>query len=159
MRRIARELQSPEVVSTDARSASLLDHREVVDAVAELLACFPVYRSYLPLGREHLEHAFTEARRRRPDLEVTFDAIAPVLSDGASDAAQRFQQTSGMVMAKGVEDCSFYRWSRLTSLNEVGGDPSVFAADPRRAARLLVTPTRAVAGRDDGGVDARHQAR
>jgi (1->4)-alpha-D-glucan 1-alpha-D-glucosylmutase len=32
-----------------------------------------------------------------------------------------------MVMAKGVEDCSFYRWSRLTSLNEVGGDPSVFA--------------------------------
>ncbi len=34
-----------------------------------------------------------------------------------------------MVMAKGVEDCSFYRWSRLTSLNEVGGDPSVFAID------------------------------
>ena len=33
-------------------------------------------------------------------------------------------------MAKGVEDCAFYRWSRLTSLNEVGGDPSVFAVDP-----------------------------
>ena len=32
-------------------------------------------------------------------------------------------------MAKGVEDCAFYRWSRLTSLNEVGGDPSVFAVD------------------------------
>ena len=51
-------------------------------------------------------------------------------------AAQRFQQTSGMVMAKGVEDCAFYRYSRLTSLNEVGGDPSVFSLDvagvPRR---------------------------
>ena len=37
-----------------------------------------------------------------------------------------------MVMAKGVEDCAFYRCSRLTSLNEVGGDPSVFAIDARR---------------------------
>ena len=53
-----------------------------------------------------------------------------MLFDGASDAAKRFQQTSGMVMAKGVEDCAFYRWSRLTSLNEVGGDPSVFAVAP-----------------------------
>jgi (1->4)-alpha-D-glucan 1-alpha-D-glucosylmutase len=35
-----------------------------------------------------------------------------------------------MVMAKGVEDCAFYRWARLTSLNEVGGDPSVFAITP-----------------------------
>ena len=59
-----------------------------------------------------------------------FDAVAPVLGDGAAAASQRFQQTSGMVMAKGVEDCAFYRWARLTSLNEVGGDPSVFAVDP-----------------------------
>ncbi len=50
-----------------------------------------------------------------------------MLFDGADPAAQRFQQTSGMVMAKGVEDCSFYRYGRLTSLNEVGGDPSVFS--------------------------------
>ena len=45
-----------------------------------------------------------------------------MLGDGAADATQRFQQTSGMVMAKGVEDQAFYRWARLTSLNEVGGD-------------------------------------
>ena len=44
-----------------------------------------------------------------------------------AESAKRFQQTSGMVMAKGVEDCAFYRYSRLTSLNEVGGDPSVFS--------------------------------
>lgn len=100
------------------------------DAVAELLACFPVYRSYLPEGRQHLDDAFALARSHRPDLASTFDALYPWLSNADLPASKRFQQTSGMVMAKGVEDCSFYRWSRLTSLNEVGGDPAVFAVDP-----------------------------
>ena len=99
-------------------------------AVAELLACFPVYRSYLPVGREHLDTAVGGARSRRPDLAVALDAIAPVLADPGSPAAARFQQTSGMVMAKGVEDCAFYRNARLTSLNEVGGEPSWFALPP-----------------------------
>ncbi len=111
----------------------------VVDAVAELLACFPVYRSYLPEGRDHLDHAFAKARRHRPDLGATFDAIAPVLGDGAAEATRRFQQTSGMVMAKGVEDCAFYRWARLTSLNEVGGDPSVFAVSPAEFHEAMAT--------------------
>lgn len=102
---------------------------KIADAVAELLACFGVYRSYLPEGRDHLDQAFALAREHRPDLAGTFDALLPLLSDPAADPAKRFQQTSGMVMAKGVEDCAFYRWSRLTSLNEVGGDPSVFALD------------------------------
>ena len=52
-----------------------------------------------------------------------------MLSDPTHPAALRFQQTSGMVMAKGVEDCAFYRYSRLTSLNEVGGDPAHFSVD------------------------------
>jgi malto-oligosyltrehalose synthase len=99
----------------------------LVDAVAELAACFPVYRSYLPAGREHLDAAFAEARRSRPELAATFDALEPVLSDPGHPAARRFQQTSGAVMAKGVEDNAFYRWGRLTSLNEVGGDPSEFS--------------------------------
>jgi (1->4)-alpha-D-glucan 1-alpha-D-glucosylmutase len=97
------------------------------DAVAELLACFPVYRSYLPEGREHLDAAFAAARASRPDLASTYDALEPWLSNPDLAAAKRFQQTSGMVMAKGVEDSAFYRWSRLTSLDEVGGDPDVFA--------------------------------
>lgn len=97
------------------------------DAIAELLACFPVYRSYLPEGVEHLEHAESEARRRRPDLTTAIDLLAPRLRDVSGELAVRFQQTSGMVMAKGVEDTAFYRWSRLTSLNEVGGDPRRFA--------------------------------
>jgi (1->4)-alpha-D-glucan 1-alpha-D-glucosylmutase len=99
----------------------------VEDAIAELLACFPVYRSYLPEGDEHLEQAFALARRHRPDLEATYAVLQPILGDPWTPPARRFQQTSGMVMAKGVEDCAFYRWSRLTSLNEVGGDPSVFS--------------------------------
>ncbi len=100
------------------------------DAIAEVLACFPVYRSYLPQGREHLDQALAAARQHRPDLADAIDDLAPVLADPSHPAALRFQQTSGMVMAKGVEDCAFYRYSRLTSLNEVGGDPAHFAVEP-----------------------------
>ena len=97
---------------------------DLVDALAEVASCFPVYRSYLPAGLAHLDAALAEARRRRPDLISTFELLGPVLSDPAQPAALRFQQTTGAVMAKGVEDCAFYRTSRLTSLTEVGGDPS-----------------------------------
>ncbi|MFJ2507382.1 malto-oligosyltrehalose synthase [Arthrobacter citreus] len=107
------------------------------DAIAELLACFPVYRSYLPDGAAYLEEAALNARVRRPDLEPAFDVLLPLLrgegdepSDGLNELPVRFQQTSGMVMAKGVEDTAFYRYSRLTSLNEVGADPSLFALEP-----------------------------
>ena len=121
IRRIVRDLGGEPAGATRPEPASL------VDAVAELAACFPVYRSYLPEGRAHLDHAFSDARRRRPDLTAAFDRVQPTLRDPRHPAALRFQQTSGMVMAKGVEDCAFYRYPRLTSLNEVGGDPSVFS--------------------------------
>lgn len=99
------------------------------DALAELLACFPVYRSYLPAGREHLGEAARLARGHRPDLAASVDALLPVLADPTHPVAIRFQQTSGMVMAKGVEDTAFYRYTRLGSLTEVGGEPSEFAID------------------------------
>lgn len=95
------------------------------DALAELLACFPVYRSYLPAGREHLRLASVEARRRRPDLASAIDELEPLLADPTLPVARRFQQTSGAIMAKGVEDTAFYRHTRLGTLTEVGGDPSV----------------------------------
>ncbi|HWJ11929.1 MAG TPA: malto-oligosyltrehalose synthase, partial [Nocardioides sp.] len=56
--------------------------------------------------------------------------VLPMLEDRVRAPSLRFQQTSGMIMAKGVEDRAFYRWSRLTSLNEVGADPSEFAVTP-----------------------------
>lgn len=102
---------------------------ELTDAMAELLACFPVYRSYLPAGSEHLDEAVTNALTHRPDLTPVIEAVAQRLADPDHPAAVRFQQTSGMVMAKGVEDTAFYRYSLLSSLNEVGGDPSWFSLD------------------------------
>ncbi|CAB4913012.1 unannotated protein [freshwater metagenome] len=122
--RISREVAT----YLEARDESA-DEDAVADAIGELLACFPVYRSYLPEGRHHLDEAFAAARAERPDLAETYDVLEPVMNDEWGQPARRFQQTSGMVMAKGVEDCSFYRWSRLTSLNEVGADPSVFSVD------------------------------
>jgi (1->4)-alpha-D-glucan 1-alpha-D-glucosylmutase len=120
VRRLAREV----VASGGAEPLDDPDDDALLDAVAELLACFPVYRSYLPAGRDHLTRAFSDARRRHPELITTFDALEPILNDPGQPAALRFQQTTGAVMAKGVEDCAFYRTSRLTSLCEVGGDPS-----------------------------------
>ncbi|GAB3562796.1 malto-oligosyltrehalose synthase [Spelaeicoccus albus] len=118
---------------------------DAADALAELMANFPVYRSYLPAGSEHLDAAVAESTRRRPDLAGSLDRLLPLLSDPMSPLARRFQQTSGMVMAKGVEDCAFYRYSRLTSLTEVGGDPSVFSIEPaefhsRQELRLSRSP-------------------
>ncbi|PZU38688.1 MAG: malto-oligosyltrehalose synthase [Microbacterium sp.] len=126
-RTIADTIQAAEV----ARLVRLLDEpiTGAADALAELLACFPVYRSYLPAGREHLDHAIAEALRRRPDLAGAIDRIAPQLADPEREVARRFEQTTGPVMAKGVEDTAFYRDTRLGTLTEVGGDPSVFALD------------------------------
>ncbi|MEV4688547.1 malto-oligosyltrehalose synthase [Microbacterium sp. LWH3-1.2] len=114
VRRLARDLGVPDEPATQ-------------DALVELLARFPVYRSYLPAGREHLDEAAAAARMHRPDLAGALDAVLPALADPQHPAALRFQQTSGMVMAKGVEDTAFYRATRLGTLTEVGADPSVFA--------------------------------
>jgi (1->4)-alpha-D-glucan 1-alpha-D-glucosylmutase len=67
-------------------------------------------------------------------------AADPRGGDSRAELAVRFQQTCGPVMAKGVEDTAFYRWSRLTALNEVGGEPGRLGTSPREfhafAARL-----------------------
>ena len=116
-----------------------LDPDTAADAVAELLACFPVYRSYLPAGAGYLADAVIAAKVHRPDLAAALDILHPLLNpllDGTGnpgdlgELAVRFQQTSGMVMAKGVEDTAFYRYPRLTSLNEVGADPAHFSVEP-----------------------------
>jgi (1->4)-alpha-D-glucan 1-alpha-D-glucosylmutase len=120
-----------------------IDVTQQTEALAELLATFPVYRSYLPDGREHLDATVAAVRERRPDLAPAVDALHPVLSQAGTEAATRFEQTSGPVMAKGVEDSAYYRWARFVALNEVGGDPARFgstveefhAAQRRRAER------------------------
>ncbi|UQN15449.1 malto-oligosyltrehalose synthase [Gulosibacter sp. ACHW.36C] len=121
VRRVARDLDG--VAEPDERT---------VDAISEIAACFGVYRTYLPDGVEHLEQAARDAADWRSDLADAIERVLGKLRDPANEGALRFQQTSGMIMAKAVEDRSFYRYSRLTSLNEVGGDPSVFAYSPER---------------------------
>jgi len=124
--RIERDLgRSVEDVVAD--EGSEISH--TADALAELLACFPVYRSYLPLGLEHLHEASDLAKGHRPELAEEIDSLLVILSDAAHPAAIRFRQTSGMVMAKGVEDTAFYRYTRLGSLTEVGADPAEFSID------------------------------
>ncbi len=112
---------------------------ELRDAVREMAAAFTVYRTYIrpgtsPGGEDvrHVALAVEETVRRRPDIEPDLMAFISDLLlhkfSGASEAqfAARFQQFTTAVMAKGVEDTAFYRYHRLVSLNEVGGNPAAF---------------------------------
>ncbi|MGC5020016.1 malto-oligosyltrehalose synthase [Micromonospora sp. DT47] len=113
-----------------AALAPELDREYTRAALAELAACFPVYRGYPPLGARHLAAARSEAGRRRPDLAGTLDAVTRLLRDSEHELALRFPQLTGAVMAKGVEDTAYYRWSRFVALNEVGGSPAHFGVPP-----------------------------
>jgi len=111
-------------------------------ALREILACFPVYRTYIREGhvserdRQFVCRAVAQAKRRHPATNAAaFDFIRDVLllqlPPGLDEAGRRerelfvgrFQQVTSPVMAKGIEDTAFYRYFPLASLNEVGGDP------------------------------------
>ncbi len=96
-------------------------------ALVEVAAQLPVYRTYLPAGVDLLEAALQRAAERYPDAVA---ALAPLLLDQEREIAIRFQQFSGAVMAKGVEDTAYYRWNRFIALNEVGGAPDRFGVTP-----------------------------
>ena len=114
-----------------------LDEDEVRVAIAETIAALPVYRTYArPDGsiddadRRIVDDALAEARRRSLHIDAAvFDRLHAALvmeDDTTRGFALRFQQTTGPVMAKGLEDTVFYNYNRLISLNEVGGDPGRF---------------------------------
>jgi len=133
-------------------------------AVRETIACFRVYRTYLVPGNPPTEQdvrvvsrALAEARRRNPALERTvFEFLRDVLlppepnQHPVDEALRRefvlkFQQCTGPIAAKGVEDTAFYQYHRLIALNEVGGEPADFGASPetfhrQNAARLAEFP-------------------
>jgi (1->4)-alpha-D-glucan 1-alpha-D-glucosylmutase len=95
---------------------SLYDHPELETAVASL----HVYRSYVQPYSGRVEDADHEVLNDLPD---ELRRVMLLEEGGHEEFVVRFQQTTGPVMAKGVEDTAFYRYLRLTALNEVGGDP------------------------------------
>ncbi len=99
---------------------------DAAEVFTEAATGYPVYRSYLPDGADLTEAALAEVAGRRPELADAVQTLRPRLLDPADELAVRFQQLTGAVMAKGVEDTAFYRYSRLIALNEVGGDPGRF---------------------------------
>ncbi|HSP46322.1 MAG TPA: malto-oligosyltrehalose synthase, partial [Chthoniobacterales bacterium] len=115
-------------------------------AVRETIACFPVYRTYVEPGhpvseedRAVIERAVAGAKRRNPALEESvFNFLRDILlfrfPENLDDEARaehahfvlKFQQSTGPIMAKGLEDTAFYVYNRLAALNEVGGEPQHF---------------------------------
>jgi (1->4)-alpha-D-glucan 1-alpha-D-glucosylmutase len=109
--------------------------------LAEAVSALPIYRTYVEPELGHVDAADREALANQPD------AIRAVLTlddagSAPSEFVTRFQQTTPAVMAKGVEDTAFYRYTRLLALNEVGGDPSRFGitADQFHAANAARLP-------------------
>lgn len=114
-------------------------------ALVEVIAFFPVYRTYSSgsgvndTDRKYIELSIVKARRKNPATSASiYDFLRDVLllkyPPDADDAMRRdwvgfvmkFQQITGPVMAKGLEDTAFYVYNRLVSLNEVGGSPDRF---------------------------------
>ncbi|WP_043499698.1 malto-oligosyltrehalose synthase [Georgenia sp. SUBG003] len=130
----------------------LRDHtyRSLQDCVVELVVAFPRYRAYVvpgedapPAAERLLREAADVARARlEPDRHDTLDVVVDLLlgrevgsagrthEERRTELMVRFPQVCGAVMAKGVEDTAYYRWTHLVSLCEVGGAPDRFGVDP-----------------------------
>jgi (1->4)-alpha-D-glucan 1-alpha-D-glucosylmutase len=123
--------------------------RSTKRALTEVLAHFPVYRTYIspgairPADIDYVRTAIRRAKRHNADLAYELDFLERFLllqyDANLSDEqkaqwtrfAMRFQQVSGPLMAKGVEDTAFYVLNRLLCLNEVGGEPGRFGQTPQ----------------------------
>ncbi len=117
--------------------------RELRDALAEVAAAFPVYRTYVSesgeatdADRSVVDRAIAGALEHRPDLDpellefLRTILLGEVEGDEARGLRMRFQQFTGPVAAKGEEDTTFYRHLRFTPLNEVGGSPGRWGLNP-----------------------------
>jgi (1->4)-alpha-D-glucan 1-alpha-D-glucosylmutase len=118
-------------------------------ALAEVIAWFPVYRTYVAESvsrddRRYIDWAVARARRRGsavdlPTYEFVHDALCGHTREGSGasvvsvrEFAMRCQQVTAPIAAKGVEDTALYRFTRLAALNEVGGDPDSFGTSVRQ---------------------------
>jgi (1->4)-alpha-D-glucan 1-alpha-D-glucosylmutase len=129
------------VLAAQSDVARSFPRTDLHESVAEVIACFPVYRSYAT-GREEAGaadiaavkmavHLACEYRKDLPPGVFAFIQallIKPQRGAGARNFIARFQQLTGAVMAKGAEDTAFYCFNRFVSSNEVGGSPGNFGA-------------------------------
>jgi (1->4)-alpha-D-glucan 1-alpha-D-glucosylmutase len=125
------------------------------EALTDLIACFPVYRTYItthgaqPEDRRDLDWAVSQARKQSNLVDHSvFEFLHAALSTDLAGTrgyrrrdviatAMHFQQLTGPVMAKSLEDTTFYRYNRLISLNEVGGEPQHFGVSPAAFHHLM----------------------
>lgn len=115
-------------------------YHDLQEAICEIAVYFPVYRTYVSPSagmvrkqdQAYIEEAIKVASQQNPDIDPRLlDFIKDIFllripGDQENELAVRFQQLTGPAMAKGVEDTAFYRFFRLASLNEVGGNPEKF---------------------------------
>jgi (1->4)-alpha-D-glucan 1-alpha-D-glucosylmutase len=113
---------------------------ELHDVLREVIACFPIYRTYVRADQglvsdddvRYVNEALEHAHARRPDLDPSLiDFLRNILllrtrGEIETELVMRFQQMTGPAMAKGAEDTAFYCFNRLSALNEVGGEPGAW---------------------------------
>jgi (1->4)-alpha-D-glucan 1-alpha-D-glucosylmutase len=132
-----------QLASSDRRARDFTDN-VLETAIRETIACFPVYRTYIDdrgqytqRDRAYIHHAIARAKFRTPDIDVSaFDFLENTLLLHGREGAEidqrelyfalKFQQLTGPVMAKGVEDTAFYVYNRFISSNEVGSSMKSF---------------------------------
>ncbi|MGZ4899076.1 MAG: malto-oligosyltrehalose synthase [Candidatus Angelobacter sp.] len=136
-----------DAISATDRYARDFTRKSLRDVIRETIACFPVYRTYIDergemteRDRAYIHEAVAKAKRRNPDkAPASFDFLRDILllkrksSEDQSDLYRRklhftlkFQQLTGPVMAKGMEDTACYVYNRFIAVNEVGGSPRQF---------------------------------
>jgi (1->4)-alpha-D-glucan 1-alpha-D-glucosylmutase len=139
MRSLGRQLAN--LAARDRYARNLLRH-ELMDVLIEVTACFPVYRTYIrnldvpESAKQLIERAIEDAHRRLPQLSplcvdfvrdvLTLSNPPHILSDQREERlvfVMRWQQFTGPIVAKGLEDTALYVYYPLLSLNEVGGNP------------------------------------
>jgi (1->4)-alpha-D-glucan 1-alpha-D-glucosylmutase len=136
-----------DAISANDRYARDFTRKSLRDVIEATIACFPVYRTYIDERGQiserdlaYINEAIVRAKRRNPDMAgASFDFLRDILllkrretEDQSGLYRQKlyftlkFQQLTGPVMAKGLEDTAFYAYNRFVAVNEVGGSPRQF---------------------------------
>src|SRR5260221_4131164 len=140
-----------DAISLTDRSARDFTRNALRDVIRDTISCLPAYRTYIDergqmteRDRAYINEAIGKAKRRNPDkAPASFDFLRDILllthkdSEDQSELYRRklyftlkFQQLTGPVMAKGLEDTAFYVYNRFIAVNEVGGSPRQFGVTP-----------------------------